>query len=267
MAESLMEAYRNASPKARHTTGSVHLVCLDDENLPSSEYGTLGTRTIVPRSTKEGGIAGFMSETDRRYGNGVRRREVNMTENGFVVENEIANFRPDDMAMNRADDDLPEDPMAVLQDAILGNPLQKHSPAPMPPMNAMGSNQPSEMMQMMQMMMQMMGHNGNGNHKPAPEPAPEPKVAKRPSKNVTFGGDFGRFTAPYSEARVEQGFILLAVSSDQTSSYEPPISPVTPLKVTVDGETHLALNVGLSFVYKGDIVTIMPLKAETPDDA
>ncbi len=271
MAESLVEAYRNA--QKRHTTGSVHLVCLDDDNLAEDEYGTLGTRTVVPRANKEGGIIGHRGE-DSKYGKGVTRREVNMTDNGFIVEEEQANFRPDDN--RKEEEELPEDPMAVLQDAILGEPAPAPAAQPAQPgVNATGSSQPSEMMQMMQMMMSMMGQkngtNGNGQHvQPAPQPPPEPeppKPARKPTKNVTFGGDFGRFTAPYSEARVEPGFILLSVDAEQPASYEPPISPQVPLKVTVNGETHLALNVGLSFEYKGDIVTIMPLKAETPDDA
>jgi hypothetical protein len=266
MAESLIEAYRNA--KSRHTTGSVHLVCLDDDNLPETEYGALGQRTIVPRSNKEGGIKGVTGLYDRKYGKGVKRREVNMTSDGFVVESEEDNFRPDNNAAE--DQELPEDPMAVLQEAILGTPATAQSypmPAPQPGVSAMASNNPSEMMQMMQMMMQILGQNGNG-HKQAEATKQAPTKPKpTTTKSVTFGGDFGKFTAPYSEARVEDGFILLATSSDQPSSYEPPVSPVTPLKVTIGGEAHLALNVGLSFEYKGDIVTIMPLKAETPDDA
>lgn len=268
MAESLVEAYRNA--KKRHTTGSVHLVCLDDEALDEAEYGTLGTRTIVPRSNKEGGIMGLIGE-DSRYGKGVTRREVNMGEHGFVVEDEQENFRPD--SMRKEAEELPEDPMSVLQDAILGVPAeQPPAPQPQPGFSAMASNQPSEMQMMMQMMMQMLGQNGNGNgnghHKQTPAPVEQPpKPARKPTKNVTFGGDFGRFTAPYADARVENGFILLAVDAEQPSSYEPPISPVTPLKVTIDGETNLALNVGLSFEYKGDIVTIMPLITETQEEA
>lgn len=206
---------------------------------------------------------------DCKYGKGVTRREVNMTDNGFVVEKEQANFRPDD----KDEEEELEDPMAVLQDAILNTTAPEPAPVvPQPGISAMASNQPSELQMVMQMMMQMMGQNGNGNnghHAAKPEPVKEesPKPERRPTKSVTFGGDFGRFTAPYADARVETGFILLAVDAEQPASYEPPISPTVPLKVTIGGETHQALNVGLSFEYKGDIVTIMPLKAETPDDA
>lgn len=267
MADSLIEAFKNA--KNRHSSGGVSLVCLDDEDLPESEYGTLGQRTIVPRANKEGGIMGLARDNDCKYGKGVTRREVNMTENGFVVEEETKNYRPD--TKDEVEEPL-EDPMAVLQDAILSTQVPTAGPPELPDPYTMAGNQPSETMQMMRLMMTMIqGQNGNGNGngnaaKAVPVTPPPAPVKKKPAKSVTFGGDFGKFTAPYSSARVEEGFILLAVDSEQPSSYEPPISPVNPLKLTVDGSTYQVLNVGLSFEYKGDIVTIMPLKAETTDD-
>jgi hypothetical protein len=272
MSDSLIESYRNA--KKRHSTGGVTLVCLDDESLEESEYGALGQRTIVPRSNKEGGIYGIAGVNDRKYGQGVRRREVNMDDRGFFVEEEVEGFRPDQVDTPEETDTeteelAAEDPMAVLQDALLGNQFtepqavasQPHvTPTPAPDTTS------AVMLQMMQMMQGMMNTNG---HKKEEESKPKPvhKDAPRPGKKVSFSGDFGRFTAPYSDARAEDGFVLLASGPEQPSTYEPPISSTTPLAVTVDGTTYSVLNVGLSFEYKGDIVTIMPLKAETPDEA
>lgn len=266
MADGLVEAWRNA--KKRHTLGNVTLVCLDDESLPENEYGSMGQRTIVPRAGKDGGIMGYTDAGDKKYGKGVRRREVNMDENGFIVEDEIHNFRPD---MDKAEEPIITDPLEAMRDVMLGTQFntpqpQQQQQVPMPGLNASGSNQPSEMMQMMQMFMSMMNHNGNGNGKTLPHAEPPREQPKRTDTvAVTFGGAFGRFTAQYAEARIEKTFLILAVGPDQPSTYEPPISNEVPLQITVRDRTVSALNVGLSFKYKGDIVTVMPLTGD-PDD-
>lgn len=285
---SLQDDYQNA--KNRHPTGNTAIVCLDD-GVAEDEYGKMGQRTIVPRATDFGGIINQTTPEDTKYGkNGFKRREVTMDENGFKVIDEQDDYRPD--LFGTVDAPAAEEAPPSIDDVMFGETekaLSKtaeqahpvHQPAP-----AMPTDQAAMMMTMMNTMTAMM-QNMNGGQQmqptqqpvqqpveesvpvrqpaPAQAPAPAPAPVEAPTQarqRVTFGGDFGRFSATYAGARKENGFIVLATSADADASYEPPISPTKALSVSFGGENYSVLNLGLSFEYKGDILLIMPFTAE-----
>jgi len=288
----LVESFRNASKKARHKSGGVSLVCLDDENLDQSDYGRIGDRTVVPRSRLEGGIMGLKLGNDCKYGKGVTRRKLADDGNGgFIVESVEDNFRPDkaidlfsDEMLEAAgvqladeddyEDDTPaDDPLAVLRkqarEAINGEMYEPRKAArqqPVAPQPQNGSE--ALMMQMMQMMASMMTQS---MPKPEVQYTVEDKPRKQPkeqlkSKSVSFSGNFGRITVQYADVMLQSDFIVLVSVPGQPAMYEPPLSSQHPLALEVDGVKYSVMNLGLSFTHKGDILHLMPF-ALNPEDA
>lgn len=262
MGEPLSEVFRNA--QKFHKSGNVTLVCIDDENgLGEDKYGSMGKNTIVPRSTKDGGISGKATAEERRYGDGFKRRQVGADANGaFMVMHEEDNFKPDLFGKDAQDaaSGIPED----LGDVMFNTP----APGTMPKtaQQASGTVDP---MQMMMQMMNMFMQNAQPQMRPqapAVQPAPEPAPVTKNGVRVTFSGAFGRMTTTYASAFAQERFIVLASSKNQDSMYEPPISHEMPLSVEFDGNAHSVLNLGLSFTYKGDILLIMPFCAEPIGD-
>jgi len=261
----LVEAWR--SSKKKLNSGSVSLICLDDNELEDGEYGKMGDRTIVPRARElGGGLEGLPLGNDCKYGYGVTRRKIVDDGNGgFKVEEEIENFRPDQA---QEDPDLFSDEALAAAGVELGDDLQKQAMdimtdvpnIPAPSGNghhAAASNQPDQMIQMMQMMMGMM-------QKPPVEYQEErkPKKSADPGINVMFSGDFGKMKVRYSSAIIEPEFVVLVSTKDHPTMYEPPISSDKILTITVSGQSYQVLSLGLSFSHKGDILLLMPIVLE-----
>jgi hypothetical protein len=242
---------------------------VEEKEAESYEYVDKGKETVVPHTSRTGGIQGVKSPypeiTYRKFEG-----------EALVDEKQLNNIKKDPKGMQY------EEQVQEVQPVPLGDtPLEEPS-APSPELRKTASTvtdtsvipavspfgvTPDQLETVMRRMFE-------AQRVPPPTPVEPPKSMsvhgmgdKKPKDNVTvtFQGPFGEVTAPFANVIDGDFCVALVQNLDNQFNYNPPISDNTPIQIEWmqrgTERTQTVVHAGLTFKWDGKTKVLILLKS------